>query len=155
MAEVLGSKCLNNYPHPEHTWTLLGDPAAVHTCPGTGASFLEVTARQALTLEGFPLGRRPELRPPTDVDYITSKLLAEIESKMLKDANEYGTTNHRVLGEKGQFADIWRKIGKLKRAMWEDADTSDWRESPRTIAMDLIGHLLLTIAMWDRAEEAE
>lgn len=80
------------------------------------------------------------------VDYITQRLLPEVESRMRDASNHYGET-HRVLGQAGQFADIWRKIGPLKRALWDGADLT--REHPRTILMDLIGHCLLTIDMID------
>jgi hypothetical protein len=57
----------------------------------------------------------------------------------------YGPDNANVLGPAGQFADIWRKIGPLKRALWEGAELTG--EQPPEICRDLIGHSFLTIDM--------
>ena len=62
------------------------------------------------------------------------------------DANKhYGSGNANALGPAGQFADIWRKIGPLRRALWEGEELT--REMPDEICLDLIGHLLLTVDM--------
>lgn len=83
----------------------------------------------------------------SDVDYIINVLLPSIEKKMRNDAEHYGETNHHELGLKGQFADMYRKILPLKRAMWDDIPLI--REQPREIVLDLIGHCLLTLALMD------
>jgi hypothetical protein len=57
----------------------------------------------------------------------------------------YGPDNANVLGPAGQFSDIWRKIGPLKRALWDGEELT--QEPPDEICMDLIGHCLLTIDM--------
>lgn len=49
---------------------------------------------------------------------------------------------HTVLGIKGQFADIWRKIWKLKKALWDGVELQG--EQPIELIDDLIAHLLLT-----------
>lgn len=49
---------------------------------------------------------------------------------------------HTVLGLRGQFADIWRKIWKLKKAFWDDERLEG--EQPLEIIDDLISHLFLT-----------
>jgi hypothetical protein len=49
---------------------------------------------------------------------------------------------HKFLGVKGQFADIWRKVGKLKKALWDDEMLEG--EQPLEIIDDLISHLFLT-----------
>jgi hypothetical protein len=54
----------------------------------------------------------------------------------------YGGENADKLGPAGQFADIWRKIGPLKRALWHGEELS--REQPYEILRDLIGHAFLT-----------
>jgi hypothetical protein len=89
-------------------------------------------------------------RQVTDVDYIVNVLLPSIGVKMRQDEEHYGSDNHHELGTKGQFADIWRKIGPLKRQMWEGLPPT--REGTREIVMDLIGHCLLTLAMLDGQE---
>lgn len=90
-------------------------------------------------------------------DRIISKLVPEwVEHQKLKGA-DYNTIsaagepifeNADVLGIRGQFSDIWRKIWKLKKGMW-DGETLV-AEQPREILMDLIGHCFLAIDMIDR-----
>ena len=85
--------------------------------------------------------------------YIISRLLPEWVDQFLLKAEDYNDNqneNHRVLGVKGQFADIWRKIGKLKKALWHDEPLVG--EQPREILMDLVAHCLLTIELMDREE---
>lgn len=55
--------------------------------------------------------------------------------------------NAQMLGVRGQFADIWRKIGKLKIALWEQQPEKLTSESPQEVLWDLIGHCLLTLDM--------
>lgn len=52
-----------------------------------------------------------------------------------------------VLGEKGQFSDMWRKFMKLKRAMWEGNEESLVTEGVDEIILDLIGHCFLSLEM--------
>lgn len=49
---------------------------------------------------------------------------------------------HTVLGIRGQFADIWRKVWKLKKALWDGATLAG--EQPIEIIDDLLAHLFLT-----------
>lgn len=58
---------------------------------------------------------------------------------------EYGSENAFVLGSAGQFADIWRKIGKLKTALWDRKPEQLTSEGTEEIVQDLIGHLFLTL----------
>lgn len=82
--------------------------------------------------------------------YIITKLGPEWTERFIEANRHYGGGNADSLGVRGQFADIWRKIGPLKRALWEGEELT--REQPREILMDLIGHCMLTIAMLDRQE---
>lgn len=50
---------------------------------------------------------------------------------------------HTVLGTAGQFADIWRKVWKLKKALWDKQSLTG--EQPDEILFDLIGHCFLTL----------
>lgn len=79
---------------------------------------------------------------------ILATIIPEFVGKFVEASAHYGDTNADVLGIAGQFGDIWRKIGPLKRALWEGKQLT--REQPREILMDLIGHALLTIEMLDR-----
>lgn len=66
---------------------------------------------------------------------------------------EYGAgqqASGTALGVKGQFADIWRKIGKLKTALWDDNEAALTSEGVDEILLDLIGHAFLTL--WMRAD---
>jgi hypothetical protein len=63
-----------------------------------------------------------------------------------RKARDYNSSSgwepHEVLGVKGQFADLWRKVGKLKKALWDDEPLEG--EQPLEIIDDLISHLFLT-----------
>lgn len=58
-----------------------------------------------------------------------------------------------VLGIPGQYADIWRKMSKLKRAMW-DGEELEFEKTEEVIS-DLIGHLFLTLHMMQVRESAD
>lgn len=83
-------------------------------------------------------------------DYIMNRLVPEWMDRQQRKAAQYGDDNHSHLGIRGQYSDIWRKIGPLERALWDGEDTTGWAEGPREICMDLIGHLFLTIELMDR-----
>lgn len=133
--------CKNHLQHPAHEWSQAFNQPPVR-CQGRKEPI-------------DPMINRTE-EPPfvspveTDVDYIVRRLLVEIEERMLRSAKEYGPKAHRDLGIRGQYADMYRKWIKLRRAMWDGEDTTEWREKPREIILDLIGHSLLTVAMIDR-----
>ncbi|QSL67826.1 hypothetical protein [Nocardia phage P3.1] len=48
-----------------------------------------------------------------------------------------------LLGARGQFADMWRKMGKLYRALWKGQEMRG--EKSDEMVMDLIGHCFLTL----------
>lgn len=52
---------------------------------------------------------------------------------------------HLVLGEAGQFAEIWRKVWKLKKSMWDGEELTF--EQKEEILQDLIGHCFLALDM--------
>lgn len=82
--------------------------------------------------------------------------LPEFLELFIRKNSEYGE-NAQTLGAKGQFADIWRKIGKLKTGLWDDKEHLLTSESVDEILLDLIGHCFLTLRMRGRAvtEKAE
>lgn len=82
---------------------------------------------------------------------ILRDLLREWAAYFIEASQHYGDDNADVLGLAGQYADIWRKIGPLKRALWDGEKLA--RETPRKILMDLIGHCFLAIEMIDRQHE--
>jgi len=107
----------------------------------------ELRLQPTLDPQGRPISPSPDPSVGPAHMYILSKLLAEVADNVILGARQYGRWNHHVLGPMGQFADIWRKIGPLRRAMWEGADLP--REGQREILMDLIGHCLLAVEMID------
>lgn len=62
-----------------------------------------------------------------------------------KDYSSQDFEPHKVLGEAGQFAEIWRKIWKLKKALWDGGELV--AENEVEILNDLIGHCFLTLDM--------
>lgn len=67
---------------------------------------------------------------------------------------EYGD-NAETLGPRGQYADIHRKIAKLKTALWDDNEASLQFEGTDEILRDLIGHCFLTLQMRADARREE
>lgn len=67
--------------------------------------------------------------------------------------SEYGSGAAFDLGERGQFSDIYRKIIKLKRAMWDEDESVLTTEGVDEILMDLIGHCFLTLEMRARKRD--
>lgn len=67
---------------------------------------------------------------------------------------EYGPGAADVTGLAGQWADLYRKIMKLKRGMW-DREGFDYltRESAEEILKDLIGHAFLAWDQYNRSIE--
>lgn len=98
-----------------------------------------------------------KLTPEEDfLGYITEVLVPEWKEKFLDKSMDYSSSDfspHKILGEKGQFADIWRKIWKLKKGLWDGEDLR--YEQPREILLDLIGHCFLAISEIDRTTDAE
>ncbi|QPX62607.1 hypothetical protein SEA_WOLLYPOG_55 [Arthrobacter phage Wollypog] len=60
-------------------------------------------------------------------------------------SREYGDGAAFFLGSKGQFSDIYRKIIKLKTALWDGKPEQLTSEGVEEVIYDLIGHLLLTL----------
>lgn len=56
-----------------------------------------------------------------------------------------------TLGERGQFSDMYRKMIKLKAALWDGNESQLTTEGVEEILMDLIGHCFLTLEMRRRA----
>ena len=69
-------------------------------------------------------------------------ILREAQELFLHKNRGYGNTAE-YLGAKGQFSDIYRKVGKLKHTLWDGNEPVG--ESIEEMCMDLIGHCALTI----------
>jgi hypothetical protein len=66
----------------------------------------------------------------------------------LKKSRDYGgnvmeTPPGGDLGVKACFPDMWRKMGKLRLAIWDGQELHG--EQPEEILMDLVGHILITL----------
>jgi hypothetical protein len=83
--------------------------------------------------------------------YIFADLAPEWEKQFSEKNATYGEYDYD-LKELGEFVEIHRKYKMLRRAYLEKADTSGWKEQPREIAMDMIGHLYLLIAVIDELD---
>ena len=104
----------------------------------------QITEMPALVTEmGISPGKWEQIGP--QARRIIGEILPTFVQGFVKANLHYGGNNANVLGPAGQFADIWRKIGPLRRALWEGAELT--REGPDQICLDLIGHCLLTIDM--------
>ncbi|AWY03507.1 hypothetical protein ERK16_64 [Mycobacterium phage Erk16] len=83
------------------------------------------------------------------VDDLIAKHLPRVLELFRSKARDYsdrsGIFAAEVLGAPGQFAEIWRKIPKLKKGMW-DQDALE-NETVEEILFDLIGHCLLALDM--------
>jgi hypothetical protein len=87
---------------------------------------------------------------------IVTILMPEWAQLFARKNAEYGggeNGNASVLGIKGQYADIWRKMSKLKRAMW-DGEQLEF-EGTEEVISDMIGHLFLTLYMLRLREETD
>lgn len=83
---------------------------------------------------------------------IAAMLTPEFLRLFAQKNKDYGN-NAQELGLRGQFADIWRKIAKLKKSMWDGEELLF--EGTDEVIMDLIGHLFLSLNMLRVREEAE
>lgn len=76
-------------------------------------------------------------------DYLIPEWWMQFKAKN----NEYGTHDDD-LGMRGQYADIHRKMKKLRNSLWDGLPLT--HEQPREVILDLIGHLFLTLAKGDK-----
>jgi hypothetical protein len=84
----------------------------------------------------------PENYSTEAASVIFQDILPQWSEEFLEKNSRYGETAN-LLGAKGQFADLWRKIGPLKRILWDGKDLPG--ESAEEVLRDLIGHCFLTL----------
>ena len=80
------------------------------------------------------------------VDSLLIEHLPHVVQMFRNKARDYGSDNHftaDALGARGQFAEIWRKVGKLKRCMW-DGKSMKYEQSDEILS-DLFGHIMLAM----------
>lgn len=76
--------------------------------------------------------------------------LPDMLDLFIKKNAEYGSgeqSSGTYLGARGQFADIWRKIGKLKIGLWDGNEAQLTTESVDEILRDMIGHCFLALQL--------
>lgn len=83
-----------------------------------------------------------------DMEYIEKVLTPEFLERFKGWNAEY--PEERPLGVKAEFHGLHRKVMKIKGPLWDGVDASDWRESPRTILVEIIGHAMLALCDLDR-----
>lgn len=82
--------------------------------------------------------------------HVLLEVLPQVLELFLVKNQDYGDEmNAMKLGAKGQFVDIWRKVGKLKGALWDGKSMVG--EQADEILMDLVGHILLALSEMSRA----
>lgn len=88
-----------------------------------------------------------------ELNVIATRIMPEWLALFQRKNRDYGSGSAYELGVRGQYSDIYRKMIKLKRAMWDghDLDFEDTEE----IIKDLISHLFLTLHMFGLQREAE
>jgi hypothetical protein len=91
--------------------------------------------------------------PPTEAchfifgDEINQAFLVDWCMQFIKKQMDYGDSAND-LGMEGQYAELHRKIGKLRRAMWEGKPLVN--EGLEEVLMDLIGHCFLSLLFLKR-----
>lgn len=71
-------------------------------------------------------------------------LLPRLLSRLDQWGKEY--QQERDLGVRGEFVGLYRKVRKLKTALWDqESPPADWREDVETILYEVIGHALLML----------
>lgn len=85
---------------------------------------------------------QPKDYPSASAHDICEYLVPEWRELFLRKNVGYGDM-HKELGLIAQYVDMHRKMGKIRRAMWDKEPIGD--ESLREVLMDLIGHCFLTL----------
>lgn len=134
--------CPDKELHLPHSWR--GAGGGKYRCAG----ILAASSAFAIT---FGVGPQPLSPKAERVLSGPAKEALELFAKRSADySDKDGFDPSEVLGLQGQFAEVWRKVWKLKNSLWDGRELS--AEQPREILMDLIGHALLAIDMIDRRE---
>lgn len=82
--------------------------------------------------------------PPTEEAYqILMNVLPGVLSKFLTKNQDYQNFGLAHLGAKAHFVGIWRKVGKLRRGLWDGEALAG--EQVSEVMSDIIGHVLLAL----------
>lgn len=83
-----------------------------------------------------------------DAQYVVDTLFPELRDNFRQWSQEY--QQERDLGALGEFVGMYRKARKLKTVFHDKVDPSNWRESVRTIALEVAAHALLLVRDLDK-----
>jgi hypothetical protein len=107
------------------------NPVEVLSRPGV---FVEVTGDYSINYEFLNLSTDEQVR-------IVREVLPGLLNRFLEKNKDYQDFPMADLGAKAHFVGIWRKVGKLKRGLWDGESLE--HEQVSEVIDDLIGHLLL------------
>lgn len=98
------------------------------------------------------IGMPADRIPPHTQELLQGPVVEALKRFITRNV-EYGETAD-ALGSRGQYADINRKVGKLKRLMW-DKNVPEWSisEPTKEVLEDLIGHCILSLYYIDKEEQ--
>jgi hypothetical protein len=82
-----------------------------------------------------------------DARYIFMALIGDWMWNFGHDNKEY--LKPRRFGVKAEYIEMVRKLEKLEAPLWDGADTSHWRETPRKVLQELIAHAFLAMVSLD------
>lgn len=99
---------------------------------------VEVTSHNSCNYEFLNVPNEQAMR-------IVSSILPKVVELYLNKSRDYdGSLGDMIgLGPQAAFVDIWRKVGKLKLALWDGRDMVG--EQVDEILADLVGHVLLVL----------
>jgi hypothetical protein len=105
------------------------------------AVWMERTGETSATYEFMNLPNEQAIR-------IVTEILPKVLELYLSKSRDYGGNVMEDapgggLGPKACFPDMWRKMGKLRRAIWDEQPMVG--EQPDEILSDLIGHVLIIL----------
>lgn len=105
---------------------------------GQPAVWVERIAEDKITYEIQNIPNEQALR-------IIQTILPKVMELYLSKSRDYGGNVMDLvkLGPKASFVDLWRKVGKLKRALWDDQPMVG--EQADEILADCVGHVLITL----------
>lgn len=81
-------------------------------------------------------------RLPSDYRTMIEEIVPEVLAAFEDGAHDYGDA-YSELGVQGQFSDIWRKVIKLKRAVWDGIELE--REPIEEVVGDIIRHCIIML----------
>lgn len=106
---------------------------------------LKEPGRGEFGMPGLGVGKMMLTVDENDQGSRCGNIFDEAQTLFRRKNRGYGNTAYN-LGARGQYADINRKMGKLKHQLWDGkVNEDDEGESMEEMLMDLMGHCALTI----------